>query len=100
MVDLLANFRPIRDPSAPELSGVMTYTFRVIGGADSTAPSGGHARRRYPAPQQYSLIFQKCIGPDIFSWIRHYVVEVCALPSALLVTYAVSPFPGDIVGIN
>ena len=53
MVDLLANFGPIRDPSAPELSGVTTYTFLVIGGADSTAPSSGRARSRYPAPQQY-----------------------------------------------
>ena len=33
----------------------------------------------------YCMIFQKCIGPDMFSWIRHYVAEVCALPSALLV---------------
>ena len=33
----------------------------------------------------YSMIFQKRIGPDMFSWIRHYVVEVCALPSAVLV---------------
>ena len=30
-------------------------------------------------------IFQKCIGPDMFSCIRHYVAEVYALPSALLV---------------
>ena len=34
-----------------------------------------------------STIFQKCIGPDMFSWIRHYVVEVCAPPSALLVCF-------------
>ena len=33
----------------------------------------------------YSTISQKCIGPDMFSWIRHYMAEVCALPSALLV---------------
>ena len=33
----------------------------------------------------YSMIFQKCIGPDMFSWIRHYGAEVCALLSALLV---------------
>jgi len=33
----------------------------------------------------YSMIFQKCIGPDMFSWIRHYVLEVCALPSVLVV---------------
>ena len=32
----------------------------------------------------YSMIFQKCIGPDMFSWIRHYVADVCAPPSALL----------------
>ena len=25
---------------------------------------------------------RKSIGPDLFSWIRHYVVEVCVLPSA------------------
>ena len=30
------------------------------------------------------VIFQKCIGPDMFYWIRHCVAEVCALPSALL----------------
>ena len=30
-------------------------------------------------------IFQKCIGPHMFQWIRNYVAEVCALPSALLV---------------
>ena len=35
----------------------------------------------------YGMIFQKCIGPDVFSWIRHYVAEVCALPSALLVYF-------------
>ena len=33
----------------------------------------------------YGMIFQKYIRPDMFSWIRHYVVEVCALLSALLV---------------
>ena len=33
----------------------------------------------------YRMIFQKYIRPDMFSWIRHYVAEVCALPSALLV---------------
>ena len=33
----------------------------------------------------YIMIFQKCNGPDMFSWIRHYVAEVCALPGALLV---------------
>ena len=33
----------------------------------------------------YRMIFQICIGPDMFSWIRHYVAEVCAPPSALLV---------------
>ena len=31
----------------------------------------------------YSMIFQKCIRPDMFSRIRHYVAEVCALSSAL-----------------
>ena len=35
----------------------------------------------------YSTISQKCIGPDMFSWIRHYLAEVCAPPSALLVYY-------------
>ena len=30
-----------------------------------------------------SMIFQKCIGPNMFSWIRPYVAEVCALPSAI-----------------
>ena len=34
----------------------------------------------------YGMIFQKCNGLDMFSWIRPWVVEVCALPSALLVT--------------
>ena len=33
----------------------------------------------------FRIIFQKCIGPDMFSWIRHNVEEVCAPPSALLV---------------
>ena len=31
----------------------------------------------------YSTISQKCIGSNLFSWIRHCVVEVCAPPSAL-----------------
>ena len=31
------------------------------------------------------VIFQKCIGPDMFSWIRNCVAEGCALPSAFLV---------------
>ena len=31
------------------------------------------------------MIFQKCNGPDMFSWIRHRVTEAWALPSALLV---------------
>ena len=33
----------------------------------------------------YNKIFQKCNWPDMLSWIRHYVAEVCDLPSALLV---------------
>ena len=33
----------------------------------------------------YSMIFQKCIGPDMFHWIGLCMREVCALPSALLV---------------
>jgi len=33
----------------------------------------------------YSMIFQKCIGSDMFAWIRHDAAEVCALPSALVV---------------
>ena len=33
----------------------------------------------------FSTIFKTCIGPDMVSWTRHYVVEVCARPSALLV---------------
>ena len=37
------------------------------------------------------MIFQKCIGPDRFSWIRHYVVEVCALQSALPVQKCIGP---------
>uniref|UniRef100_A0A8C4N9X4 Cell division cycle protein 26 homolog n=1 Tax=Eptatretus burgeri TaxID=7764 RepID=A0A8C4N9X4_EPTBU len=52
-LDDLAEYEAARDPSAPELSGVTTYKFRVIGGANSTAPSSGRARCRYPAPQQY-----------------------------------------------
>ena len=40
------------------------------------------------------MIFQKCIGPDMFSWIRHSAVKVCALPSALLVFLCPTlPFP-------
>ena len=45
MVDLLAIFGPIRDPSAPELSGVTTYKFRVFGGVDSAAQYSSRARR-------------------------------------------------------
>ena len=45
--------------------------------------------KRSPGEGLQSLIalflVQKCIGPDMFSWIRHCVVEVCALLSALLV---------------
>ena len=33
----------------------------------------------------FSMIFQKCIGPDMFLWIRHCVAEVYAPPSAFLV---------------
>ena len=36
----------------------------------------------------YRIISQKCIGPDMFSWVRHYMAEVCAPPSALLVASA------------
>ena len=36
-----------------------------------------------------SMIFQKCIGPDMFSWMRHFVVEVCAPPSAVLICLVV-----------
>ena len=54
-VKILANFSPIEDPSAPELSEVTTYTFRVIGGVHPAAPSGGRARSRYPALQQYDV---------------------------------------------
>ena len=32
-----------------------------------------------------SMIFQKCIGSDMFLQIRHCLAEVCALPKALLV---------------
>ena len=28
--------------------------------------------------------FKKLIGPDMFHWIRHYMAEVCTLPSAYL----------------
>ena len=35
----------------------------------------------------HGMIFQKCIGLDMFSWIRHYVAEVCARPSALSVLH-------------
>ena len=31
-----------------------------------------------------NIIFQKWTGPDMFSWVRYYVAEVCALLSALL----------------
>ena len=47
-------------------------------------------------------MFQKGIGPDMFSWIRHYVAEVCALPSALPVgngtswRHSVSHVPPDV----
>ena len=35
------------------------------------------------------MLFQKVIGPDMFSWIWPYVVEVCAIPSALLVNLVI-----------
>ena len=38
----------------------------------------------------YSMIFQKFNGPDMFYWIRHCVLEACALLSALLVVYVSS----------
>ena len=64
MFDLLAIFDPIRDPSAPELSGVTTYKFRVFGGADSTAPPSDRARRRYPALQQYNTVVGASFGGE------------------------------------
>ena len=36
------------------------------------------------------MIFQKCIDPDMFLCIRHYMAEVCALLSALLVEHIVA----------
>ena len=38
------------------------------------------------------MIFQKVIGPDMFSWISHYVEEVCSLPSALPVSIVMCLF--------
>ena len=35
---------------------------------------------RERAKLMYSTISRKAIGPDMFSWIRHCMVEVCALP--------------------
>ena len=40
-----------------------------------------------------ALLVEKGIGPDMFLWIGHYVAEVCALPSALLVYICVCPHP-------
>uniref|UniRef100_A0A8C4WWW4 G-protein coupled receptors family 2 profile 1 domain-containing protein n=1 Tax=Eptatretus burgeri TaxID=7764 RepID=A0A8C4WWW4_EPTBU len=40
------------------------------------------------------MIFQKYIGPDMFLWIRHYVVEVCAPLSSLLVIAGIITFSG------
>jgi len=37
----------------------------------------------------YRKIFQICIGPNMFSWIRHYVAEACTLPSALSVCFVI-----------
>ena len=45
-----------------------------------------HEKERVPKTT-YRTISQKCNGPDMFSWIRHCVAEVCALPSALLVSH-------------
>ena len=40
------------------------------------------------------MIFQKCIGPDMFLWIGQCMVEVCALQSALRVlSVCVRVFP-------
>ena len=43
-----------------------------------------------------SMIFQKCIGPDMFFWIRHCVAEVCTLPSALLLQVVNVNFCGSL----
>ena len=43
--------------------------FRVFGGADSTAPPSGRARRRRLAPQQYDL----APAPGIFQALLHYL---------------------------
>uniref|UniRef100_A0A8C4QIT4 Oxysterol-binding protein n=1 Tax=Eptatretus burgeri TaxID=7764 RepID=A0A8C4QIT4_EPTBU len=43
------------------------------------------------------MVFQKCIGPDMFSWIRHYGAEVCARPSALVVYYLLLFFPAVVL---
>ena len=36
-----------------------------------------------------SMIFQGCVGPDVFSWIGRCVAEVCALPGALRVAQVI-----------
>ena len=43
----------------------------------------------------YSMIIQKSIGPNMFSWIRHYGVEVCAPPSALILLICIYPSWSD-----
>ena len=54
VVELLAIHGPVRDPCLSDLSEGHDLNFGVFGGADSTAPSSGPARHRYPAPQQYN----------------------------------------------
>ena len=45
----------------------------------------------------YSMRLKKCVGPDMFLWIRHYVAEVCAPPSALLVCNGILIFTKALV---
>jgi len=42
-------------------------------------------------PKRYiAWYFKNWLGPNMFSWIRYYVAEVCALPSALLVAFYIN----------
>ena len=49
-VELLAIHGLVRDPCLSELSKRHDLNSGVFGGADSTAPSSGHAHHQYPAP--------------------------------------------------
>ena len=57
VVELLAIHGPVSDPCLSDLSEGHDLNSGVFGGADSTAPSSGRARRQYPVPQHWHFNF-------------------------------------------